>query len=444
MFQLFRKTVSTESVFGVSNSIILSYIERDLVDKRFNEALSQDKEIIIYGSSKQGKTSLLKKHLDPNKYLTIECTPSTKLIDIYTSILRQCDVQLASKVTKESLSGTEGKFAFKASVNIPLTFSGEASIEGSKKEEDKSTVSYTCVDYNLALAQSIIEILNAYKNTKYIVLENFHYLNEDEQRAFSFDLRTFQDANIAFIILGIWRERNRLSQYNGDLQDRLIEIPVEPWGKDEFIKVLKKGETALNVSFKKIQTQIIDASFDSIGVLQELAKYTCFSAGVNKSQKSKIILSQINLDNAKQQKLEDYSTRHIKSFEAFIDNTFGTFKTTLRSLTTIEEKRKYPLYIPNYFLIVLLNCTFNEIESGLERKLLHDRIQEIHYRPEDVRPSDMSNFLHKIVASQISNKITPPLFDYDIGSRKLKVIDSTLYFFLRHSDHALILSDLDL
>lgn len=37
-------------------------------------------------------------------------------------------------------------------------------------------------------------------------------------------------------------KKNRLAQFNGDLLDRVIEIPVEPWSEDEFRQVIQKGE----------------------------------------------------------------------------------------------------------------------------------------------------------------------------------------------------------
>ena len=53
----------TIDVFGVSNKIIESYIERPQVDGFFQTALKLNKQIVVYGSSKQGKTALIKKHL---------------------------------------------------------------------------------------------------------------------------------------------------------------------------------------------------------------------------------------------------------------------------------------------------------------------------------------------------------------------------------------------
>ena len=84
------------------------------------------------------------------------------------------------------------------------------------------------IDYNLALAQDLSELLKEIKFKKRIILENFHYLNEEVQKQLAIDLRIFEDYNILFIILGIWREKNRLSQFNGDLASKAIgcgEVP---------------------------------------------------------------------------------------------------------------------------------------------------------------------------------------------------------------------------
>ncbi len=51
-------TTKLEDVFGVSSKPVLSYISRDDVDDRFLEAIKSEKQVVVYGSSKQGKTSL--------------------------------------------------------------------------------------------------------------------------------------------------------------------------------------------------------------------------------------------------------------------------------------------------------------------------------------------------------------------------------------------------
>lgn len=50
-------------VYGISRDLPLNYVPRDGVDGVFVESLTRDKHIVVYGSSKQGKTSLRKYNL---------------------------------------------------------------------------------------------------------------------------------------------------------------------------------------------------------------------------------------------------------------------------------------------------------------------------------------------------------------------------------------------
>jgi hypothetical protein len=420
-----------DEVFGVSNQLIKTYIEREEVDIRFKNAMGANKQVIIYGSSKQGKTYIILKHLKSEQYTKVECSPQMDLIDIYSSILRQNGAEiLDTTTTSESRQGGV-KTGVSIKLKIPVT--GEFGVDTQADYQDKfeRNRSFRTVTYNLGLAQDILEILKLMQFKKFIILENFHYLNEEVQRKFAFDLRTFQDESIIFIILGIWRERNRLAQFNGDLQDRLLEVPVEPWGKLDFEKVLIKGSKLMNVDFSDVENELIDASFDSIGVFQELCKESCISAGVNETSNKTIRISIEHLNSAKVKKLYDYSGRHIRSFESFC----------ISSKTKTAEG-EIPLYIPYYFINILLTTDFEIIESGLERNYIQDHIKEIHHRPDDVRSSDMSFFLHNIIHYQVSRGIKPPLFDYDMSGRSLKIIDSTLYFFLRFCNRQQVLDDI--
>jgi hypothetical protein len=54
------KHYTTDEVFGVGRDLPLNYVSRKEVDDRFVGDLSREKNIVIYGSSKQGKTSLRK------------------------------------------------------------------------------------------------------------------------------------------------------------------------------------------------------------------------------------------------------------------------------------------------------------------------------------------------------------------------------------------------
>src|SRR5580700_4042045 len=89
-----RMTLTLQDVFGVSKQRVHSYLERAAVDGFFVKALKSDNHVIVYGSSKQGKTSLVDKHLPYESNVLVSCTPKFEATDIYKSILRTENIQI--------------------------------------------------------------------------------------------------------------------------------------------------------------------------------------------------------------------------------------------------------------------------------------------------------------------------------------------------------------
>lgn len=419
----------TNQVYGVSNELIDTYIERKNVDEAFIKGLQKNKHIIVYGASKQGKTSLTNKHLNEEDFIKVNCSPSASTLDIYNSIARQLDVEILETTEISTTIGGEAKVGLKAKVRIPFFGGVDADTEASVTKEKETGKLYKVIDFNLALAQDLSELLRNVKFDKRIILENFHYLNEEVQKQLAIDLRIFEDYNILFIVLGIWREKNRLAQFNGDLVDRLIEVPVEPWEKDDLKTIVSEGLPLLNVSFENVVDYIIESCFDSVGVFQEICKESCYVAGVNQTHNTLVVISRTNVDDAISKKLEDYASRHIRCLESFIEQK-------------ARSSQETPLYIPYYFIKVLFNETMENIIIGLKRKALQEQIKNLHHRPEDVRPSDMGYFLRNLVSSQISKGISPPIFDYDNSTSSIKIIDSTFYFYIKNCSRDEVIDDL--
>lgn len=314
---------------------------------------------------------------------------------------------------------------------------GSSPKKGAKLQTaDKSTYTQRTqtIEFNLELPQDIFELVRRVNSKKFIILENFHYLNEELQRKLSFDLRTFQELGMRFIILGVWREKNRLTQFNGDLLDRIEEVPVEPWEQSDFEKVISKGSNALNIKFSNsIITKIIDNAFDSIGVMQELLKLTCKSADTLKEgQLLREINDEKHVENAIAEKVEYYASRHERSLESIAEGRRANK----------PKGNHIPLYLPYYLVRAFLGFEFNEIVKGVRREFIESKIKSFHHRPNDVRPTDISNLLHKFAELQSEKKIVPPIFDYDRSTKTMRVIDSTFYFFLRNTDRNRIIETL--
>ncbi len=419
--------VKLEDVFGVSSQQVLSYVEREHVDKRFQDALTSTKQIIVYGSSKQGKTALVSKHLPYEENILVSLTPKTRLADIYQTILSKAGVKVVTSIVEKKNTESSVGISAKFRALIPLFASGEAEIQGSTKAGSGEEVKYEEIPLNLELPQSVSDLLARVKCNKTVILENFHYLNDDIQQQFAFDLRAFQELGVQFVILGVWREKNRMAQFNGDLLDRTIEIPVEPWYENDFKKVVEKGEAILRIKFSdKIIEDVINASFSSIGVFQELLKQICINSGIQGSSSGAIhqILEQKFLTAAIDTKTNDYASRHQRALEAIAaGHTTGGAKGDLP-----------PLFLPYYLIKVILQHGFDGIANGCHRNTIHEWIKTLHHRADDVRVSDMTNLLGGLANLQSVKSISPPVLAYDVQQRMLQVVDSTFYFFIKNAN----------
>lgn len=415
------------NVFGVSKNPVASYIEREAVDQALSDALATTKQIVIYGSSKQGKTALLQRHLEEKYRATYHCGPTSSAEDIYRTFLRGFGVEIITE--KSSTTSREATGTVKSTFSAILPFFAktdlEISAEGKAGKEHQTTS--RPIEFNLTAAQDVGELLISVGGSgKFFVLENFHYLSTEVQGQLAFDLRTFEEMGIRFIILGVWRENNRLIQFNGDLQDRMAEVPVEPWIEEDFARIAEAGEKALNISIgEAIKSKIFHQAHGSVAVVQELLKKFCELHGVKSVVQE---LNELNdesvLSAAINAKVTEYSSRHVRSLESIAAGS--------RSRRPSEDA--VALYLQYYLVQVLLNRSYVELKDGVERKSLQEFIKEIHSHPDNVRTSDVTGTLRRLAILQTNQNIVPPLFDYDPGTRRLKIIDSTLYFFIDNCD----------
>jgi hypothetical protein len=309
---------------------------------------------------------------------------------------------------------------------VPIFGGGEAGTQGGLKAASGTEQRYREVPINLELPQQVAELLKEIGSKKWIILENFHYLNDEIQKQFAFDLRAFQELGVRFVVLGVWREKNRMAQFNGDLLDRVVEVPVEPWTEVDFQRVATKGAEALAISFSPdILKNAIEASFSSIGVFQELLKGVCTEEGIVETRHQEFRVADLaKLEKTKQLKAKEYAARHQRALEAIAaGHATGGAKGDLP-----------PLYLPYYLVRVVLEGGYDGIANGMRRSDIHERIRALHHRGDDVRASDMSNLLAGLANLQSVKSISPPIIDYDSQNRLLQVVDSTFYFFIKNSN----------
>ncbi|KHS82016.1 AAA family ATPase [Pectobacterium brasiliense] len=415
-----------EEIFGVTGKQVASYVERPKVDDKFKDALRTDKQIIVYGASKQGKTALVKKYIDYSENILISLSPKSTLKDIYQSMLRKSGVTLRTSFTEGT--GDKTKIRAKASIQgaVALVLKGKVDVGIDKENFNNLEDKYEEIEFNLELPNDVADLMHRTGQKKVVILENFHYLPEDLQRTFAYDLRTFQDLKVRFVILGVWKEANRLSQYNGELQDRVYEVPVEPWESDDFVKIAKKGEPLLNITFATVIIQeCINNAFSSVGVYQELLKTTCQENGIESKQAGNSFLEDMNaLNRAIVQKTEEYSGRHLRNLESIAAGNGSV----------IQKDKPLPYFLHYYIVQHILSIGYDGFNGGITKESIMHAIKKLHHRKDELKGPQLTSVLKGLTDFQAIRGINPPVIAYDSNSRLLKVVDSTFYFFLKNAD----------
>lgn len=409
----------TDQVFGIRAEPVLSYVTRQAVDDKFKAALVGDSHIVVYGSSKQGKTSLRQKLLPDNRCVIVRCAPKMTTESIYSSVLRQTGVKIQTIETKASVVG--GKVTTTLGFKAMIPWIGGAKAETAAEVEANKQMGLTneFIAFNFSEAQSIGELLKAISFDKFIILENFHYLAAEVQQQLAFDLKTFHEIKIRFIILGIWWEANHLLTYNGDLQDRLSEVAVEPWIDADFKRIAAKGSQLLNVTIQDdVVKSFIQNSYGNVGMFQEFLKTFCLIYEVNDTTDGRDLKEPAFVRKTLDEKVAAQRGQLLKTLQVISGNS------------RVRSNEGDPLLLPHYLTLVICKTPVDQIKDGIEKNRLLQLLREVHHRAdkETIRNGDVTNLFTRL--SAIQEGIQPPFLYYDSINRRLRIVDTRHFFVL--------------
>ncbi|MDG4654876.1 hypothetical protein, partial [Chryseobacterium arthrosphaerae] len=141
-------------MFGIQREVPLNYIERE-ADKVFNDSLDRRHHVVIFGSSKQGKTCLRKKNLENKEYITVHCDNKMDLYNLNINILKQAGftVQVSERKT------INGKA--KVKVGFGWNLFGRADIETELEGEKGNEKEYKPLELD---PEDVNDIINALKS----------------------------------------------------------------------------------------------------------------------------------------------------------------------------------------------------------------------------------------------------------------------------------------
>jgi hypothetical protein len=402
-------------VFGIAASVPMhTYVDRAGLDKRFTYLIEQDRHIVIHGASKQGKTILRKKNLPDNRSIVIQCGANSGRDRIYLEILRQLGSQIPTEISKNLILGAELQSQASGKLNLPLVASGEAEIQAGGSFERESGTLLTPVGIDPGSLGYIAQEIK--KSGKKVVIEDFHYLSEQEKINLAFDFKAFWDSQVFFMIIGIWADQNLLTYYNGDLSGRVEEIDIR-WNLEELEQVLQKGTRALNISFDpEVKAEIIDDANQNVGLLQRLAEKYCYESKIYESNWRTIALSDKGaLVRARNAICGEEAVRY-RLFDDVVSRG-------------LRDSGESELKVYQRIVRVCVEASSQDLRDGISRADLLTRIQV--YEPR-VRLSDLSAALNKIDKLQAVRSISPLILSYNPNTQKIQLVDREFLFYRKY------------
>lgn len=377
------------TVFGIHRGDTLHYVQRTRVDDALIGQLISGKHLCIYGSSKQGKTALRKKHIAPSQELCVVCDRRWSVVDVFSAILKAagCEVQRFSE--------DQGFNLF--SVRAP--------------NDDKP------MDVDLSHTADFLRVLERAFSGKYLVIEEFHYLIEDVQRDLAFKLKAIHELseNYVFIVIGVWLESNRLVHLNKDLSGRVAPINADEWLDEDLLRVIHEGERKLNTAFPSgFAEKLVQRACGSVYLVREACYRACEQAGIYKRQEPFTAIEQsINV------------TAILKE----ISDSGVDYPGQILGLLGLEDiplnEREAEEGLKDWVLRVLFCASAKEMRRGITLKRLRSMIRlkhPQHYHPTE---SQIERVVRAVQTAQLA-KVGQGLFDYDRQEKTIRCVDKGL------------------
>ena len=425
-----KKSYRLDDVYGVSRDLPISYVTREGVDGVFVASLARDKHIVVFGSSKQGKTSLRKHSLQNDDYVVVTCSNKwTSLAALHAAVLKAAGYVVEQSSTRTAAGSYKVTAKLEGQIGIPFVAQGKAASDGSYEKTNEDATTFAPLELDPTDVNDIIMALTTIDFTKFIVLEDFHYLPDETQRDFAVALKAFHEhSKLCFIVVGVWLDENRLIQFNGDLTERVIAVNVDAWSSTQLECVIEEGEKLLNVEFDgAFKQNLIQSCFESVSVVQVTCHAICEASEIFVTSQKRVVIGQgVDAKKTVRTVVDKQSAR----YNSFLQNFAGGFQET-------------QLEMYRWLLLPILMATPSELEKGLTYGHIRRTISGYHPTG-NINAGNITQALQSTATLQVKLGIKPIILDYDQSTRRLNVVDRGFLIWLGNQDRRELLVEADL
>ena len=418
-----EKIHKASNVYGIGRDLPLNYVSRKAVDELLVNSLTRDKHLVVYGSSKQGKTSLRKHCLQEQDYIVVHCSNKWSLADVHAAILKRAGFEITQSTTRTATGKNKIIAAFKASI-----FGVGVEASGEKEQTTAAAVTKHPLELDPEDVNDIISALNGFN--RFIVLEDFHYLPIETQKDFAVGLKAFHEqSSLCFMVVGVWLEESRLTVYNGDLTGRVIGINADKWSKAELREVIEAGEHLLNIRFTEpFKNAVLSGCLDSVYIVQEACYQACIKQNIHFTQNKPVDIGDgIDVKEIIREVVNQQTGR----YNSFITQFAAGFQDTT-------------LQMYKWLLYPVLTATTEKLEEGLRYREMRDILRSHHPEGTALNLGNLTQALQATASLQVKKDIKPIVLDYDQTNLRLSVVDRGFLIWIENQDRSELLELADL
>lgn len=403
--------MKTHEVFGIQPTLSEhSYIDRGSLDKDFRKLVErQQTHIAIRGASKAGKSWLRQRVLaDP---IIVQCRLSYLTSDIYRDALARLEINMELETSTSHALRGKVTATGEAGLKLLAKVSGQAEVSGDVTTQQK--VRPFGKDANdLEYISSIIRA-----SGRILVIEDFHYLPLEEQKKFSFDLKTLWDYRTFVVVIGVWISENMLITLNPDLSDRIEEISVT-WQISELKQVFGKGCTKLGLRpSEAVAQELAEISYESVGLLQKLAlRLIDDELGISES-----------ITDGNETVINDAQPVHDAAMHV-AEQLNQLYHAFAKRVCDGIRTRKNSTGIYAHAMAAVMQASDVALSSGLSVKAIYDAA---HERQNRIQKGNLKAALAKFPELQVDEAGRGLVLAYDPQDEKISVVDRQLLLYRR-------------
>ncbi|MGE0232267.1 MAG: hypothetical protein AB7O39_13485 [Flavobacteriaceae bacterium] len=405
-------------VFRTTGQPSVTYVERSSgsYERKLDGYLDERGLLcLVTGPSKTGKTTLYKRVLGAREQrpLVVQCRKDRTCLDIWAAALEGVDFERISESSKSvgASDQIESEASAKAGAGILFELAAKVGFKYSKQTHHTEIRQRVLADPSPDL---LIPILSS---TNYVlVIEDFHYLDDNEKILLFQQWKRFVDQEITVIVLGTTHRAVDIASSNKDLIGRVAQIDVEQWSNNDLRKICSSGMDYLKCS---IDPQAVDRiCMESVG-LPIIAQQICLQ-----------LFSDVNIisvNDAKKRKKHFTKNDVVRSFHRVAVEKYSQFSSYYETLIRgpREKSRKYRTYE-----LVLLSFSQDPAVFSLSRQDLEKRIHDMKLPP-DQRPPTASINSTLGALGDFQKRRNIELLEWLPNEAKLYIVEPSFLFYVR-------------